>query len=400
MEKVRIAILNSHPIQYFAPLYAFLNKDEGLDITALYCSDFSLRGGLDPGFNQSVSWDVDLLSGYRSIFLGDYQAGKRTPKGFWSLIVPELWHEVRSGKYDAVVLHGYNYAAYVIAFLAAKSKGIPVMMRSETHLGLSRKKWKQRLRDGVLSVIYRHVDSFLSIGSANRTYYRSLGIPENRIFDVPYTVDNERFIKAARLSPEERISVRKSLGLPGAGPVILFASKFMRRKHPDDVLRAAESLRNMGLQFTILMIGAGEMEAELKKMAASLKLDNIIFGGFVNQAELPRVYAACDVFVLPSENEPWGLIVNEVMCAGLPVVVADKVGCAPDLVKDGVNGFLIQAGNVPSLVRALHRLIVDDDLRGRMGRESLRLIMNWSYEQCRLGVRSAVASLRHERMGS
>jgi glycosyltransferase involved in cell wall biosynthesis len=300
---------------------------------------------------------------------------------------------VRSGKYDAVVLHGYNYAAYVIAFLAAKSKGIPVMLRSETHLGLSRKKWKQRLRDGVLSVVYRHVDGFLSIGSANRAYYRSLGLPESRIFNVPYTVDNERFINAARLSHEERVSARRRLSLPGTGVVILFASKFMRRKRPDDVLRAAEALRNMGLQFTILMIGAGEMEAELKKLAASLKLDNIIFGGFVNQAELPRVYAACDIFVFPSENEPWGLIVNEVMCAGLPVVVADRVGCVPDLVKEGVNGYLMQAGNVQSLVRALSRLISDDDLRVRMGRESLRLIRNWSYEQCRLGIRNAVARL-------
>lgn len=399
MEKVRIAVLNSHPIQYFAPLYAFLNKDEGLDITALYCSDFSLRGGLDPGFNHSVTWNVDLLSGYRSVFVGNERSKKRTPKGFWSIIAPEIWREVRNGQYDVLVLHGYAYAAYVIAFLAAKSKGIPVMMRSETHLGLSRKKWKQRFRDGVLSFVYRYVDRFLAIGSANRAYYRSLGIPEDRINNTPYTVDNERFIRAARLSPEERISVRKSLGLQGDGPVILFASKFMRRKHPDDVLRAAEALRNVGLQFTILMIGGGEMEAELKKLTASLRLDNIIFGGFVNQAELPRVYAACDVFVLPSDNEPWGLIVNEVMCAGLPVVVADKVGCAPDLVKEGVNGFLMQAGDVQSLVRALSRLIVDDGLRGRMGRESLRLIMNWSYEQCKDGIRSAVGSLRQERKG-
>jgi glycosyltransferase involved in cell wall biosynthesis len=399
MEKVRIAVLNSHPIQYFAPLYAFLNKDECLDITALYCSNISLRGGVDPGFKQVVTWDVDLLSGFRSVFVGNEQSNKRMPKGFWSLIAPEIWHEVRNGQYDVLVLHGYAYAAYIIAFLAAKSKGIPVMMRCDTHLGLSGKKWKRWLRDGVLSFVYRYVDRFLAIGSANHAYYRSLGISENRIFDVPFAVDNERFINAARVSLKERISIRQRLGLPEEGPVILFASKFMRRKRPDDVIRAAEALGNMGLQFTMLVIGGGEMEAELKKMVASLKLDNIIVGGFVNQTELPSIYAACDIFVFPSENEPWGLVVNEVMCAGLPVVVADKVGCVPDLVKEGVNGYLIQAGDVPSLVRALSQLIVDDDLRGRMGKESLRLITNWSYEQCRLGIRSAVGNLRYERIG-
>ena len=127
MDKVRIAILNSHPIQYFAPLYAYLNAAEDLEVTALYCSDFSLRGGNDAGFNRSVKWDVDLTAGYKSVFLGR-RAKVRVPGGFFSLIVPEIWREVRSGKYDVLVLHGHAYAADLIALLAAKSKGLPVMM--------------------------------------------------------------------------------------------------------------------------------------------------------------------------------------------------------------------------------------------------------------------------------
>src|SRR5918993_266864 len=99
----RLAIVNSHPIQYFAPLYAFLNRDPALDITALYCSDFSLRGAIDPGFKQAVKWDVDLVSGYRSVFLGK-AAKKRTPRGFWSLICPQAWSQIRSGRYDVILL--------------------------------------------------------------------------------------------------------------------------------------------------------------------------------------------------------------------------------------------------------------------------------------------------------
>lgn len=385
----RLAVVNSHPIQYFAPFYAYINRDPVLEVTALYCSDFSLRGAIDPGFKQAVTWDVDLLTGYRSVFLGK-NAKQRTPAGFWSLICPQVWPEIRSGHYDVILLHGYNYAVNVLALLAAKTKGLPVLMRSETHLGLQRKGWKRWIRDAVLSIAYRFVDGFLAIGTANRAYYRALGVPDDKIFDVPYTVDNDRFIAAAALAPEQRAEVRKKYGLPVDEPVVLYASKFMRRKHPDDVIRAMARLRDEGQTATLFMVGTGEMEHELRDLTSSLAVGNVVFGGFINQVELPKVYAASDIFVLPSENEPWGLIVNEVMCAGIPVVVSDEVGCVPDLVKDGVNGYHIKAGDIGSLAMALDKLLADESLRQRMGAASLSIMSGWSYEQCRQGITAAL----------
>lgn len=384
-----MAVVNSHPIQYFAPLYAFLNRDPVLAVTALYCSDFSLRGAIDPGFKQAVTWDVDLLTGYRSVFLGE-NAKQRTPAGFWSLICPQVWPEIRSGHYDAVLLHGYSYAVNVLALLAAKTKGLPVLMRSDTHLGLQRKRWKRWIRDAVLSIAYRFLDGFLAIGTANRAYYRALGVPDEKIFNVPFTVDNDRFIAAAALAPEQRAEVREKYGLPVDAPVVLYASKFMCRKHPDDVIRAMARLRDEGHAATLFMVGTGEMEHELLDLTTSLAVGNVVFGGFINQAELPKVYAASDIFVLPSENEPWGLIVNEVMCAGIPVVVSDEVGCVPDLVKDGVNGYHMKAGDGGSLAMALEKLLADESLRRRMGAASLSIMSGWSYEQCRQGITAAL----------
>ena len=393
-EPFRLAVVNSHPIQYFAPLYAYLNRDEGLEVTALYCSDFSLRGGLDPGFGQAVQWDVDLLNGYQSVFLGD-NARRRVPAGFWSLVCPEVWTEIRRGKYDAVLLHGYAYAADVLAFLAARSRGIPVFLRSETHLGLRRQPWKRRVRDGVLSRAFRFVDRFLAIGTANREYYRALGVPSEKIFDVPYTVDNDRFMKASTLSQDECAAMRQRFGLTADRPVVLFASKFIPRKHPEDVIRAIALLRDEGVDASLLMVGTGEMEAALKALVVEYNLDGrVVFGGFVNQAELPRVYAASDVFVLPAESEPWGLIVNEVMCAGVPVVVAEEVGCVPDLVHDGRTGLLMPAGDVPALAAALRRLLAGDAERLEMGRRARDLMAGWSYERCRLGIVAAAHSVR------
>jgi glycosyltransferase involved in cell wall biosynthesis len=159
------------------------------------------------------------------------------------------------------------------------------------------------------------------------------------------------------------------------------------------LLRAAARLNRERVVFHLVMVGSGEMETELRTLAQHLGLSNIHFAGFVNQAALPRVYAACDVFVLPSENEPWGLAVNEAMCAGLPIVASAEIGCVPDLVHDGRNGRTVSAGNVAELTDALRPLLTDAELRRRMGEASRKIIARWSYAECRAGLRAALASV-------
>jgi glycosyltransferase involved in cell wall biosynthesis len=386
---VHVAVLNSHPIQYFAPLYAYLNQTSDLRVTALYCSDVSIRGHVDPGFQRPVTWDVELLAGYPFKFLGS--ARERTPGGFWSLVCLPLWSEIRSGRYDAVWLHGYNHAASIVAWAAAKTKGLPVLMRSETHLGLRRSPLRQRVRDRILSVAYRSVDAFLAIGSANRAYYRAVGVSNDRIFDVPYTVDNDRFIAGAGAAAQRREIIRAAYGLRPGTTVILYASKFTPRKHPQTLIRAVADLQRKGLALSLLMVGSGELDDTLRTLVADLGVRDVVFAGFVNQSRLPDVYAASDIFVLPSQDEPWGLIVNEVMCAGLPVIVTEEVGCHHDLVKDGVNGFCVRPGDVTALSGALETLARDDERRRRMGAASLSIIGNWGYEQCREGLTAALS---------
>lgn len=394
---LRLAVLNSHPIQYFAPLYAYLNADPAMEVTALYMSDLSLRGGRDKGFGQAITWDIDLLAGYRSIFLGE-AAKRRSPGGFFSLMAPEAWSIVRNGGFDALLVHGHNYAGSLIAIAAAKSAGIPVFVRGETHLGLNRRRWKQALRRPVMGAFYRLVDRALAIGSANADFYRAMGVPDDRIFQVPYTVDNERFTADSRLTAKQRTEWRRRFGIPEDRPAILYAAKFTRRKHPENVLVAAARVRaRTERPFTIVMCGSGELEPELRAYCQAEGLDNVVFTGFVNQAELPKLYGACDAFVLPSENEPWGLAVNEAMCAGLPIVVSAEVGCVRDLVSDGVNGFTPAARDVEALAAAFTTLVSDDELRARQGVASRERIAGWSYRECLNGILAAYDSLDLQR---
>jgi len=386
--KTRVAVVNTHPIQYFAPLYRFLNASPDIEVTALYLSDFSLRGAKDEGFGQIVAWDVDLLSGYPSRFVGPHWR-EIAPFSLRASFVPQMFGEIRHGGFDAVWVDGHVTSANFIAIAAAKSIGAKVFMRSETHLGLQRSGAKSALRKPALSALYSLCDGFLAIGSANRDFYRAMGVPDEKISLFPYTIDNARFMRDARLSPQERAAYRARIGVSPDRPAILYVSKLQRRKHPDDLLRAAQMLAGEGLAFDLVLAGSGEMLGELRAMAAGGPA-NVVFPGFVNQSDMPKLLGACDVFVLPSENEPWGLIVNEAMCAGLPIVVTKELGCAPDLLRDGENGFGIETRDVERLAAALRRLICDPALRASMSRRSLEIIGEWDYRRCLAGLREAL----------
>jgi glycosyltransferase involved in cell wall biosynthesis len=392
-KKLRVAFLNTHPIQYFAPMYKELNRSKNLTVTALYLSDFSVRGGLDRAFDRELKWDLDLLDGYEARFVKG--ADKRDePRGFMSVIAPKIWKEVRRGRYNALIVHGHTPIAHIIAVGAAKFARTPVFMRCETHSGLHRSNVKAALRKPLLGAFYRLLDGVLAIGSANAAFYRAMGVPDGRIFLMPYAVDNARFLRGATMNPGERAETRRQLGVDDGAPVILYASKFQRRKRPDDLIHAAARLDQMGAHFHLALVGSGEMESELRALVSQLGLRKARFLGFVNQSALPKIYGASDMFVLPSQDEPWGLAINEAMCAGLPIIASREIGCVPDLVQDGRNGRLFDSGNIEGLVQALSEVLQSPALRKRMGGASHEIISRWGYEQCRIGLCHALESIR------
>lgn len=389
--KARVAFVNSHPIQYFVPLYRHINRSDDIEAVPVYLTKHGLRGDVDPGFGKAFSWDIDLMSGTNPIFVAGAEQ-RQLQAGATKMIAPGVWSAIREGDFDAVVVHGHRIGANHVATLAAKSAGIPVISRGETHLGLPRSGLKERLRQLLFARYYAALDGFLVIGSLNRAFYRSLGVPDRKLFDFPYTVDNARMMSAAQMTAEERTAYRKGLGIEDEHPIILYASKFTRRKHPDDLIATARILRDSGLDFHLVLAGAGEMDAELRALAASHADLSIHFPGFINQSELPRLFGASDIFVLPSEAEPWGLIINEAMCASLPIIASREIGSVADLVRDGENGATFDATDVAGLTKALAPLLSDDAARQQMGAASRTIISGWSYDRCVQGLRDALVS--------
>ena len=397
MAPYRLAVLNSHVIQYFAPLYRRLAQEPDIDVTVYYCSRQGLDAYTDPGFGgQLVQWDVPLLEGYRSVFLDNWRH-EIFVKGFWSLVNPGIVAELRRNHFDAILVHGHNYATYLLACLAARWQGTPIFTRVETHLLLQRSRLKRLIREPLLRLFYSQCAACLAIGTRNAEFYRHHGVPDRKIFLVPYTVNNERFMAQADACRPHRAVLRAELGLRPDLPVLLFASKFIQRKHPLDVLRAKAELQWEGTECAVLLIGAGEEEQALRQYCNEQGLRDVYFLGFRNQSELPRYYAIADVFILPSENEPWGLVINEVMCAGVAVVATEEVGAVADLVRPGENGMLYPAQNVAALTAVLRGLVRDPHRCRRMGLRSREIIADWSYEHCVEGVRTALRSVADRR---
>ncbi len=388
----RVAYLVSHPIQYQAPLLRFVSSQPEIELKTFFLSDFSMRSYQDEGFGGTVTWDVPLTEGYQHDFLPAY--GSTDPVNALRPLSRGLRWRLKSGGFDALWMHGYAHNVNLRALALAKMLGIKVLLRAESQMDSAlRARGTVQLKEALLRYIFNRADGFLSIGSPNREYYRHYGVPNERIFSMPYAVDNAFFQARVAAAQPRREILRAELGLEPDRPVILFASKFIARKRAGDLIEAYARLSPDGKREPLpylLFIGDGEQGHMLGANADKLGWSSIKFLGFKNQTELPAFYDLCDVFVLPSEREPWGLVVNEVMNAGKPLIVTEGVGSAPDLVKEGKNGFVVPVGDVHLLGEHLRKITSDPECARRMGQESLRIINGWSFQQDLEGLLAAL----------
>jgi len=393
--KIKLAYFVSHPIQYQAPMLRRLQQEENLDVTAFFFSDRSVGGYWDPGFKRTVEWDVPLLGGYRHEFLPQLLKEGMDVGGFFRPFNGGTIRALRKHKFDLVWMHGYATLNSLVVMAAAKFFGAKVLLNADSSSLVNRNsRLKEMAKRAYMRVVRSLVDCTFVAGQANHAYWRRYFGDKMIYQPFPYSVDNAYFRE--RIAQVNVPEVKKRLGLEDGVPVILYASKLQKRKRCVDlVLAYQEMLRRTGNEHApyLLIAGDGEERQELEQRVADAGLSRVRFLGFQNQSQLPDLFAACDVFVLPSENEPWGLIVNEVMNAGRPVVVTDQVGCHPDLVRPGENGYVYRAGDIAALSEILKKLTSDEDLRRRMGEESLKIIDQHSYEQGVAGLQAFIRGL-------
>jgi glycosyltransferase involved in cell wall biosynthesis len=382
MERVRLAVVTTHPIQYYAPVFKLIAERCRIDIKVFYTWE---RGAssLDEEFGKEVEWDIPLLDGYDYEFVsngGSFRKDLMGVRNHGLETILDRWSA------EAVLVISWDYLSHLRVMRHFKGR-LPVLFRGDSTLLDPIPTWKKVMRKAFLRFVYSHVDKALYVGTRSRDYFRWAGIPDKGLVYSPHAVDNERFHRTSEEGKGRSEEMRRALGIAPEDTVFLFAGKFIPKKDP---LTLILSFLDAGLpNGHLVMVGDGQLSPRMQEVSAGRL--NVHFLPFTNQSEMPYVYGAADVLCLPSigPGETWGLAVNEAMACGKAVLVSDRVGCAVDLVVDGRNGFYFRAGDRSDLKEKLLRM-GDTDLVRRMGSESLKRIQGWTFEAVAASIENAV----------
>jgi glycosyltransferase involved in cell wall biosynthesis len=371
---MKLGVLASHPIQYHAPVFRALARRPGVDLEVFFCHDHGLRPSFDAGFGKTICFDVPLIDGYKYRFLRSFP---RTMGVHPLTIAPEVLSPLLAERFDAIVVYGYATMTTVTALMTPRGR-TRILLRGDSNIRQARSFRTAALKRALLPLLFRRVDQFLAIGSLNAEYYRSYGVPSERITFAPHCVNNGYFAERAARTRPHRDALRRDMGLATDGPVFLFAGKLIGRKRPLDVLRAFASVRSTRV-CSLAIAGDGELAVEAKQEAMRLGIEaHVRFLGFQNQSEIAALYGVCDVLVLASDTEPWGLVVNEAMAAGMCAIVSDQVGAGPDLVPD--PGLVFPFGDVGELARVMARLCDASGWLAKCQRDAGARIAGWDIE--------------------
>ena len=386
-ESYRLAVFAPHPVQYHVGIYRALEQLPGIESTVFYEDRIGLEPVFVEGFGQTIKWDIDLLGGYRHVFLRNLS---RNPEGgFFSRTNPGVVKVLRRGAFDAVLFAGYIKLTDWLVYLTARLTGTPMIFRGEAILrpGVRSDGLKARVKRWCLPRFLKRVDAVLCSCSGNREYFRHYGVPDEKMRLIPCAVDND-FFQAERERLSAKIpALREKLGLRLDDFVIAFAARMLPIKRGHDLIEAVSRVGRSDV--VILFIGDGPERARLERLAEERGV-RTAFVGFINQGEISNYYVTSNMFAMVSEFDRSPKALNEALNFALPIVCTRVVGTGPDLVHEGENGFVVDVGDVTAMAEKIDYLSRNRDTAEQMGKRSLCIVADWSFEADAEAVRQAV----------
>lgn len=374
---MRITFLLERPTQFEAPFFRFAARDPEHHPRVLYLEAPTSQEVFDPELGRAVSWGFDLLAGYEHAVV-PANATRET----WST-------ELDAHRPELLIVNGYTKKHYCEAARMARAKQVPTALRLDSvlwHHTAARRLAKRLLFAVLLKPLFSR---FLAVGSLTVDYLRAFGVAPERIDLFPYAVDHEQFRADSRCNADERAGLRQQFGLPADGPVVLCVAKHGRRESPWDVLRA---LAQLPAPRPFLALAGDGPEREALEAFAREHLPETRFLGYVPYSDLPRLYAAADLFIHAAQEERWGVSVAEAMACGLPVITSSRVGAGYDLIEPSKNGFRYQLGQPQELARCLcEALVLAPAVVDRTNQE---ILARWGYEASWRGILRAAESCR------
>jgi glycosyltransferase involved in cell wall biosynthesis len=370
----RLVVITEIIAPYRIPVFNALAKLSDVDLHVIFLSetDASLRQWSI--YKEEIQFSYEVLPAWRARLSRHNFLLNRGVSRALSKCDP-----------DIVVCGGYSYVASWQALAWAKWRRTPFVLWTES-TGRDQRRALPPIEIAKRSFI-RACDGFLVPGKASLNYLVSLGASVDRVFVAPNAVDVARFTLAAELAKNDAEAIRADLQLPTR--FFLFVGRLVPAKGIFDFCEAYSQLpADLRREVGLVYVGDGAARSELERRATTVTPGSIRVVGFTQRDDLANFYALAQALVLPTHSDTWGLVVNEAMACGLPIITTDVAGCAEDLVHHGENGFLVPPRNVGGLADAMTLLALDTGLARNMGRRSSELIANYSPEKCAAGFAS------------
>lgn len=380
---VRVALLHNIISPHVVPLFAELARQPGIDLRVYFFAES----------DENRRWQANPEGLFRFTILRSVAIRTRDRDLATFFISPEIVPRLIRDGFDVVIAAGWDSFASLAAFLLCRLLGRPFILWSGSTK--AEPSWRRTITLPMVKQLARRATACLAYGSRAREYLLRLGARPGKIFVSLNTIDMDGVLARTDAARQARDRHRALLGLDGAR-VVLYVGRLIGIKGVDTLIEAIANVRATEPRVTLVIAGYGPDETALKLLVSTKGLtDNVRFLGHVSLDELPRYYALADLFVLPSRQDVWGLVLNEAMAAGLPLITTDRVGGSADLIEPGGNGFVVPAGDVTALARAIEAIVTNAALAERMGRRSRELAEALRVSRTVHGVVDAIAfSLR------
>jgi glycosyltransferase involved in cell wall biosynthesis len=382
--KLRLVVITEIIAPYRIPVFNALALQPGIDLHVIFLAE------TDPTQRQWLVQREEIRFSFEVL-----PSWRRRIHGCNLLLNWGMDGALRRASPDAIVCGGYNYIASWEAMRWAHRRRVPFLLWVEST--------SKDFRSGSIffeslkTRFLRQCDGFVAAGRSSFEYLRSYGIAENTVFTAPNAIDIDFFSHTAEMARRNAGLNRQHFRLPDR--YFLFVGRLVPEKGVFDLVEAYAMLAPaLRAQIDVVFAGDGVARSELEQRAAAVKPGSIHVAGFLQREHLATFYALAETFVFPTHTDAWGLVVNEAMACGLPVISTHAAGCAADLVVDQQNGRLVGARDVGQLASALNDLACDPQLRWSMSQASIRKVQEYSPEACAAGMAMAVstcAEIRH-----
>ncbi len=377
-EQLRVCVVSPEPTPYRAPLFDRISEVEGIDLTVIYAATTI----------GSREWTVPLR--HRSTVLRGWLLPARRLLFHDYPITPQIWPLLSRLRPHVVVVPGWSLFAAQAAILWSRLHRVPYVITSESHALAPRRRWAEALKAILLPRLIAPAAGFLVTGRMSGAFLERYGADSTHIRVFANTPDAESLKAHAAERSAQRDDVRRGYGFDPDDIVVVSVARLLPQKALDVLIRAVAS---SGIPMRLLLVGGGPERTALEALAGVERVD-ATFAGHLGGDDLVDAYLAGDIFALLSRREPWGVVVNEALACGLPVVLSDRVGAAYDLVEPGGNGIIVPADDIRAAAVALGQLAGDPDLRRRWGTRSRELIAGWTHEA---GVQSFMETISEAR---